>query len=217
MAVAERLMAAATWSSSRLNPHYSLTARSRTASDSAGERRRWTQSARRSPLVQGRDHLRAARPRLLRQQRRRHRRLRRPDPEARLPRRTWASPRSGCCRSIPSPRKDDGYDIADYTNVNPDYGTLRDVKRPHPRGPPPRPARHHRAGLQPHLRPAPVVPARAGRPRAAPSATSTSGATTPTSGATRGSSSRTSNGPTGPGIRSPTRTTGTASTPTSRT
>ncbi|MEX2547067.1 MAG: maltose alpha-D-glucosyltransferase [Chloroflexota bacterium] len=28
----------------------------------------------------------------------------------------------------PSPGKDDGYDIADYTNVNPDYGTLRDVK-----------------------------------------------------------------------------------------
>jgi maltose alpha-D-glucosyltransferase/alpha-amylase len=28
----------------------------------------------------------------------------------------------------PSPGKDDGYDIADYTGVNPDYGTLRDVK-----------------------------------------------------------------------------------------
>ena len=45
------------------------------------------------------DHLRAARPRLLRQQRRRHRRLPRADREARLPRRTSASPRSGCCRS----------------------------------------------------------------------------------------------------------------------
>ncbi len=31
------------------------------------------------------------------------------------------------------------------------------------RGPPPRPARHHRAGAQPHLRPAPLVPARAPR------------------------------------------------------
>jgi maltose alpha-D-glucosyltransferase/alpha-amylase len=28
----------------------------------------------------------------------------------------------------PSPLKDDGYDIADYTNVNPIYGTLRDFK-----------------------------------------------------------------------------------------
>jgi maltose alpha-D-glucosyltransferase / alpha-amylase len=29
----------------------------------------------------------------------------------------------------PSPRRDDGYDIADYRNVHPDYGTLADVKR----------------------------------------------------------------------------------------
>ncbi len=29
----------------------------------------------------------------------------------------------------PSPGKDDGYDIADYSGVNPDYGTLRDVKQ----------------------------------------------------------------------------------------
>jgi maltose alpha-D-glucosyltransferase/alpha-amylase len=28
----------------------------------------------------------------------------------------------------PSPLRDDGYDIADYTNVHPSYGTLRDVK-----------------------------------------------------------------------------------------
>ena len=28
----------------------------------------------------------------------------------------------------PSPRKDDGYDIADYRNVHPDYGTLDDVR-----------------------------------------------------------------------------------------
>ena len=28
----------------------------------------------------------------------------------------------------PSPLRDDGYDIADYTDVNPDYGTLRDVR-----------------------------------------------------------------------------------------
>ncbi|WP_291296733.1 maltose alpha-D-glucosyltransferase [Elioraea sp.] len=29
----------------------------------------------------------------------------------------------------PSPRRDDGYDIADYVAVHPDYGTLRDVRR----------------------------------------------------------------------------------------
>ncbi|MBU9385498.1 maltose alpha-D-glucosyltransferase [Burkholderia gladioli] len=29
----------------------------------------------------------------------------------------------------PSPRRDDGYDIADYRNVHPDYGTLADVRR----------------------------------------------------------------------------------------
>jgi glycosidase len=38
----------------------------------------------------------------------------------------------------PSPLKDDGYDIADYRRVNPDYGTLRDfrtfLKEAHARG-----------------------------------------------------------------------------------
>ncbi|MHB0775737.1 maltose alpha-D-glucosyltransferase [Halomonas sp. WWR20] len=29
----------------------------------------------------------------------------------------------------PSPRRDDGYDIAEYTNVSPDYGTLDDAQR----------------------------------------------------------------------------------------
>ena len=29
----------------------------------------------------------------------------------------------------PSPRRDDGYDIADYTDVHPDYGTLDDARR----------------------------------------------------------------------------------------
>src|SRR5262244_3079551 len=28
----------------------------------------------------------------------------------------------------PSPLKDDGYDIADYTDIHPDYGTLQDFK-----------------------------------------------------------------------------------------
>jgi maltose alpha-D-glucosyltransferase/alpha-amylase len=38
----------------------------------------------------------------------------------------------------PSPLRDDGYDIADYTNIHPDYGTLRDfrnfLKAAHERG-----------------------------------------------------------------------------------
>ncbi len=29
----------------------------------------------------------------------------------------------------PSPLRDDGYDIADYYNINPDYGTLDDFRR----------------------------------------------------------------------------------------
>src|SRR5918992_374779 len=29
----------------------------------------------------------------------------------------------------PSPLKDDGYDIADYRNINPSYGTMRDFRR----------------------------------------------------------------------------------------
>src|SRR5579884_3081876 len=29
----------------------------------------------------------------------------------------------------PSPRRDDGYDIADYRGVHPDYGSLTDVRR----------------------------------------------------------------------------------------
>ena len=66
--------------------------------------------------------------RVLRQRRRRHRRLSRPDAEARLSGQTWASRRSGCCRSIRRRCRDDGYDIADYTDVNPAYGTLRDFK-----------------------------------------------------------------------------------------
>jgi maltose alpha-D-glucosyltransferase / alpha-amylase len=53
----------------------------------------------------------------------------------------------------PSPLKDDGYDIADYTEINPSYGTLADFKEfldaAHARG-----LRHYRAGHQPHPDPA---------------------------------------------------------------
>ena len=38
------------------------------------------------------------------------------------------SPRSGCCPFILRRCKDDGYDIADYYDVNPSYGTLEDFQ-----------------------------------------------------------------------------------------
>ena len=65
----------------------------------------------------------------------------------------------------PSPLRDDGYDIADYTSINPAYGTLADFQELLRGGARPRPARHHRAGAQPHLGPASLVSA--GAPRAA--------------------------------------------------
>ena len=46
----------------------------------------------------------------------------------------------------PSPLHDDGYDIADYTDVHPAYGTLQRLPGLPARGPPARAARHHRAG-----------------------------------------------------------------------
>ena len=87
-----------------------------------------------------------------------------------------------------------------------------------PRGAPARPAGHHRARLQPHLGPASLVPARTpGAPRAAPPASSTSGATRPIATRTPGSSSRTPSTRTGPGTRSPSSTSGIASSRTSPT
>jgi hypothetical protein len=111
----------------------------------------------------------------------------------------------------PSPMRDDGYDIADYTNVNPMFGTLGDanafVKEAHRRG-----IRvinelvcNHTSDQHPWFQ-------RARRARGLPLETFTCGVT-PTS-ATRKpeSSSRTSRPPTGHGTTSPTRITGTGST-----
>ena len=64
----------------------------------------------------------------------------------------------------PSPLRDDGYDIADYANIHPTYGTLRRLRSLPRRGASPRHARHHRAGHQSHIGSAPVVPG--GAPRA---------------------------------------------------
>ncbi len=64
----------------------------------------------------------------------------------------------------PSPGKDDGYDISDYRNIHPAYGTREDFKAVRRRGASSRPARDHRAGHQSHLGSASVVP---GRPQGA--------------------------------------------------
>ncbi len=61
----------------------------------------------------------------------------------------------------PSPRRDDGYDISEYRGVHPEYGNIARCAPLHRGSPCARPARHHRTGDQPHLRPASLVPARA--------------------------------------------------------
>ena len=57
----------------------------------------------------------------------------------------------------PSPFRDDGYDISDYTNIHPSYGTLDDFRRfldeAHARGL----ARRHRARPESHVGPACLV------------------------------------------------------------
>ena len=118
--------------------------------------------------------------------------------------RTSASPRIWLLPFYPSPLRDDGYDIADYTERPPGLRHAARLPALHPRGARARPAGHHRAGLQPHLGPAPLVPARPPRPAGQRRrATSTSGATRPTATPTRASSSRTSRPRTGRGTRSP--------------
>ena len=114
-------------------------------------------------LVQGRDHLRGARPRLLRQQERRHRRLRGADAESSITCRGWASTRSGCCRSIR--RRCATMGTTSRTTRTSIRATARsaDFERLRRGGAPARHPRHHRAGHQSHLGPAPLVPGRAAR------------------------------------------------------
>ena len=78
----------------------------------------------------------------------------------------------------PSPLRDDGYDISDYRQVHPSYGTTARLSIVSSRDAPTRHARHHQARARPHFRRAPLVSARAPTPSPAPpAATSTSGVT----------------------------------------
>ena len=52
----------------------------------------------------------------------------------------------------PSPLRDDGYDISDYRQVHPSYGSLRDFRLVPARGASTRHPGHHRAGAGAHVR-----------------------------------------------------------------
>ena len=80
----------------------------------------------------------------------------------------------------PSPLKDDGYDIADYTSINPPYGTLDDFKEFLDGGARARHPRHHRIGAS-ITRPTSIrgFSGRGGAARQSRSAIFTSGATRP--------------------------------------
>ncbi len=117
----------------------------------------------------------------------------------------------------PSPLRDDGYDIADYYNIHPDYGTLDDFERlveeAHKRG-----IRIITELVVNHTsRPAPLVPGGAARPEVPEARLLRLERHRRPLQASRGSSSPTPSARTGPGTRSPSSTSGTASSRTSRT
>ena len=160
-----------------------------------------TEADPRSALVQGRDHLRDARPLVLRLERRRHRRLPRAHPEARLP----AGPRRHlpvAAALLPVARSGTTATTSPTTAaIHPRLRDLDDFRRARGGGPRARHPGAHRAGRQPHLRPAPVVPARAPRAAGLARARATTSGATPTSATrTRASSSPTPRSRTGPGI-----------------
>ncbi len=63
----------------------------------------------------------------------------------------WISP------IFPSPMRDFGYDVTDYCDIHPDFGTLADFDALLAGRPRARPQAHSRFRAQPHLRPASVV------------------------------------------------------------
>ena len=116
----------------------------------------------------------------------------------------------------PSPFRDDGYDISDYTNIHPSYGTLRGVPHVPQRGASARSASGRRARPEPHVGSAPVVSSKRAARATIPAAIGTSGAT-PTSGIAGFASSFSIRSiRTGPGIPSRRPITGTASSAISR-
>lgn len=111
----------------------------------------------------------------------------------------------------PSPRRDDGYDIAEYMAVHPDYGTIADfeqlVAQAHARG-----IRivtelviNHTSDQHPWFQRA------RNAPEGSPGATSTSGRTPTRNTKARASFSAIPKSPTGPGTRWPANTSGTGS------
>ena len=58
----------------------------------------------------------------------------------------------------PSPQVDFGYDVSDYENIDPMYGTLNDFDRMVAEGKKARHPHHHGFCAEPHLRPAQLVP-----------------------------------------------------------
>ena len=117
----------------------------------------------RSALVQRRDHLSAPRQELSRLERRWLRRLSRADREARLhPAARRQHDLAAAVLSVAAARTTATTSPRTRT-INPTYGTIEDFQAfldaAHARGH----SRDHRAGDQPHLRPASVVPARAAR------------------------------------------------------
>src|SRR5262249_23462642 len=123
----------------------------------------------RPPVVQGRHHLPATRPRLPGQRHGRHRRLPRPAPAAGLlagPRRHRHLAAAGPPPAPPTRRLRQRGLSRCPSEQRPPEGLPRLPRPP----PPPRPARHPRAGHHPPLGPAPVVPARPPRPARQPRA-----------------------------------------------
>ncbi len=148
-------------------------------------------ASRRPALVQGRGHLPAARQVVLRCQQRRHRRLPGPAAEAGLHRRTRRErDLAAAVLSEPAARR-----RLRHRRLPRRASRIRHAGRRaplHRGGARARPARHHRAGDQPHHRPAPLVPARPrGAGPARRRATSTSGPTPTRSTPARASSSST--------------------------
>ena len=115
-------------------------------------------------MVQGRPHLRGARPRVPGLERRRHRRLPRPDLAARLHRRARRH-RDLAAAVLPLPAARRRLRHGRLPHRQPGLRDAARLPRVPARGARARPARDHRARAEPHLGPAPVVPARP--PRAA--------------------------------------------------